>query len=79
MTIQKWLGKRFGGTWKYDGGFSWWCDDEQRHVSRCSAGVDEFDNELGPAQYYLYTTNSSHRIYGIGTTNPFLIPPYPRP
>jgi hypothetical protein len=54
MSIAKSLSKHLGGTWKYDGLASWWCDDDKRHVSRCSAGVDDWDNELGPAQYWLY-------------------------
>ena len=48
------LAKALGGEWTYDGRASWWCNDGKRHVSRCSAGVDEYDNEVGPAQYWLY-------------------------
>ena len=58
----KLLEKALGGKWTYDGHCSWNCDDG-RHVSRCSAGVDEWDNELGPAQYYLYTGETTKRIF----------------
>lgn len=46
---------------------SWWCDDKKRHVSRCSSGVDEFDNPLGPPQYYLYCKDKpgAVRVYFI--------------
>lgn len=48
------LGKHLGGVWKYDGYSAWNCDDGVRRVGRCSAGVDEYDEPLGPPQYYLY-------------------------
>lgn len=44
----------FGGNWKYNGICSWYCDDNVRHISRCSAGVDEYDNPVGQPQYWLY-------------------------
>jgi len=55
------LDKTLGGKWKYDGVTTWYCDDGLRRVSRCSAGVDEFDNELGPAQYWLYEEGKTPR------------------
>jgi hypothetical protein len=33
-SISKYLGKKYGGVWKYDGMCSWWCNDDVRHVSR---------------------------------------------
>ena len=57
----KLLEKFLGGKWTYDGHCSWNCDNGS-HVSRCSAGVDEWDNELGPAQYYLYNIVSVKQI-----------------
>jgi len=53
-SVAKNLGATLGGIWKYDGICTWYCDDKKRRISRCSAGVDEFDNEVGPAQYWLY-------------------------
>jgi hypothetical protein len=53
-TYTKLLNEQLGGTWKYDGVGSWRCDDNKRHVSRVSAGVDEWDNSVGPAQKWLY-------------------------
>lgn len=53
------LARNLGGKWKYDGIATWWCDDNIRHVSRCSAGVDEYDNEVGPVQYWLYDRRKS--------------------
>lgn len=53
------LSHSLGGEWSYDGCTTWWCSDGTRHVSRCSAGVDEFDNEVGPPQYWLYTEGES--------------------
>ena len=44
MSKAKNLGLNLGGKWKYDGVYGWWCDDGVRHVIRCSAGVDEWDN-----------------------------------
>lgn len=48
------LTRSLGGKWEYDGRTTWWCDDDIRHVSRVSAGVDEHDNDIGPPQYWLY-------------------------
>jgi hypothetical protein len=60
-TIAKRLSKHLGGKWAYDNLSTWWCDDNKRSVSRCSAGVDEFDNDLGPAQYWLYGDGNPRR------------------
>ncbi len=39
----KFLGKKYGGKWKYDNYASWWCDDGVRHVSRVSScGCDDY-------------------------------------
>ncbi len=57
------LHQLFGGKWIYDYRCSWWCDDDKRHVSRCSAGVDEFDNEIGPPEYWLYGDGEPKRVY----------------
>lgn len=59
-SISKRLGRLLGGKWEYRY-FSWHCDDGKRTVSRCSAGVDEFDNDLGPAQYWLYGDGAPKR------------------
>jgi hypothetical protein len=55
----------FGGTWKYDCEATWWCDDKKRHISRCSPGVDEFDNPVGPPVYYLYEDGQSPQLLSI--------------
>jgi hypothetical protein len=55
--------KVLGGVWKYDGICMWWCDDGKRSVARYSAGVDEWDNELGPPQYWLYGDGIPKRIW----------------
>jgi hypothetical protein len=54
LSKAKILAKRYGGTWKYDGCTTWWCDDGKRHVTRTSSGVDEWENALGPPDYILY-------------------------
>ena len=54
MSKAKALSKALGGRWKYDGMTAWWCDDGRRHVARVCAGVDEFDHDVGPPQYWLY-------------------------
>lgn len=54
MNKSQFLNKHFGGKWTYDQWVSWECDDGKRTVIRCSAGVDEFDNPLGPARYWMY-------------------------
>jgi hypothetical protein len=58
MSIVENIRRTLGGKWKYDGTCSWWCQDG-RHVTRCSAGVDEWDNPLGPAEYWLYHPKGS--------------------
>lgn len=60
-TKAKLLGERLGGNWVYDGHSDWWCDDGKRHVGRRSAGVGEWDNPLGPAQYWLYGDGTPRR------------------
>ncbi len=49
----KHLEKTLGGKWKYGNPGYWHCDDG-RSISRCSAGTDEFDNQVGSPQYWLY-------------------------
>lgn len=53
-SIAKRLSKSLGGKWVYSGPCYWECDDNKRRVVKCSAGVDEFDNPLGPGEYWLY-------------------------
>lgn len=62
LNKSKYLSRLLGGVWSYDGFCSWTCDDNKSHVCRCSAGVDEWDNDLG-AEYWLYRESSSDRIY----------------
>jgi hypothetical protein len=62
MSKVKLLEKCLGGKWAYDGHCSWNSDDG-KHVSRCSAGVDEWDNELGPAQYFLYDGKVTRQLF----------------
>ena len=45
--------KSLGGVWEYDKVCGWHCTDG-RSIYRCSAGVDQFDNPIGPPQYWLY-------------------------
>jgi hypothetical protein len=61
MNYAKHLAKNLGGKWTYDQMCSWRCDDGERRVSRYSAGVDEFDNEVGPPQYWLYGDGAPRR------------------
>jgi hypothetical protein len=64
MSLARNLSRTLGGIWTWDGRGSWWCDDATRHVSRCSAGVDEFDNEVGLPQYWLYGDGTPRRAEG---------------
>jgi hypothetical protein len=64
-SFAKLFGITFGGTWKYDCEATWWCDDNKRHISRCSPGVDEFDNPVGPPVYYLYEDNQTPQLVSI--------------
>lgn len=61
MSKAKNLAHHLGGKWKYDGVCGWHCDDGVRHVYRCSAGVDEWDNPLGPPEYWLYGQGTPKR------------------
>lgn len=55
QSITKNLERTLGGKWHYEpASYAWWCDDIKRYVARVSAGVDEFDNKVGPAEYWLY-------------------------
>lgn len=49
----KQFGQRFGGTWKYDGRGSWWCDDGRRHISRVQGCSCDGDCNH-PSVLYLY-------------------------
>lgn len=53
------LAKHLGGKWMYDGVATWYCDDMLRNVSRCSPGVDQFDNPLPGKQYWLYKSSGT--------------------
>lgn len=53
----------YGGKWKYDGWCTWNCDDGKRYVVRCSPGVDQWDNEDGPSQYWLYGDEHPARLF----------------
>lgn len=54
MTFAKALTKTYGGKWAYSGPGYWLCSDGKRSVVKRSAGVDEWDEEVGPPQYWLY-------------------------
>ena len=61
LSKSKILEMRLGGKWVCShGGGCWNCDDG-RVVRRCSAGVDEFDNPVGPPQYWLYEEGKAPR------------------
>lgn len=50
----RYLNKKYGGTWKYDGQGTWSCDDNKRSVTRCSSCL--CDGPCAhPAIYYLYS------------------------
>lgn len=55
------LAKALGGKWTYHWPCHWYCDDGQRSVTKVSAGVDEFDNPIGPGQYWLYGDGEPRR------------------
>jgi hypothetical protein len=57
----KHLEKTLGGKWKYGNPGCWYCDDQIRMIVRCSAGTDEFDNQVGTPQYWLYGDGSPRR------------------
>jgi hypothetical protein len=57
------LARELGGKWKYDNICGWHCDDGIRSVYRRSAGVDEWDNEVGPPQYWLYGNEAPRLIW----------------
>jgi hypothetical protein len=73
VTKAQILAANFGGRWTYDGMASWHCDDEKRFVSRCSRGVDQFDDPLPGCDYVLYGDGRPHYIndlmqYGKGVS-----------
>lgn len=54
-STAKRLGETLGGEWEYDRSMgTWYCNDGKRRVSKICAGVDEFDNVIGPPQLWLY-------------------------
>lgn len=55
------LGKTLGGKWTYHWPCHWYCDDGKRSVTKFSAGVDEFENPVGPGQYWLYGDGEPRR------------------
>ena len=74
-SIARRLARSLGGKWEYRD-IGWFCDDGKRTVMRCSAGVDEFDNDLGPAQYWLYGDGTPRRAeqYFQIACHPFGVP-----
>jgi|GEM_PF-4328808 len=61
LSKSKMLEKRLGGKWTYIPTLAGWSCDDGRVVRRCSAGVDEFDNPVGPPQYWLYEEGKAPR------------------
>lgn len=65
-TICMQLQERFGGEWKHFPFHGrWQCNDGNRVVQTVSAGVDEWDKELGPGNYYLYDGNEPGLFIGV--------------
>ena len=54
LSKTKNIESHLGGKWTYRGFCGWFCDTDDRMIIQVSAGVDEFDNETGPAQLWLY-------------------------
>ena len=63
MSISKSLSKSLGGTWKYDGVCTWYCNDDIRHVSRTHCGGFDHTGEAidGPSHYWLYGDGPTKR------------------
>ncbi len=58
------LAKIYGGKWEYDGVNTWWCDDKKRYVCRCAPPIiDDFDEKIGPPQYWLYGGGYPERVW----------------
>jgi hypothetical protein len=62
MSISRWLEENKGGKWKYDNHATWWCDDDERHVSRVAKDFSD-DSGTGPVGYYLYGGASPGWVY----------------
>lgn len=62
MSYAKLLGKEFGGSWRYDGCTTWWCDDGRRHVARTASDFYDDGDRPGPPTYYLYEDGHAPRI-----------------
>jgi hypothetical protein len=56
MNKTKYFEEHYGGTWKYDGCTSWWCDDGKRHVSRTASCMCD-DVCPHPPRYILQDEN----------------------
>ena len=54
MSYCKFLAKVYGGKWRYGAPCYWVCDDGKRYVAKVSAGVDEWDDPIGPPTKWLY-------------------------
>lgn len=68
------LGKNLGGYWTYFAPCYWHCSDGIRTVVRCSAGVDEYDEPLGPPQYWLYGEGQARRAEQYIQKKPTILP-----
>jgi|TARA_R100000093_G_scaffold66691_1_gene37926 hypothetical protein len=65
----KQLSEKLGGIWTYDGMSSWWCDDNQRHVSKVHTGGFDINGEAMPGYgYFLYGDGAPKRVYFSGVT-----------
>lgn len=54
-SISSKLSKALGGKWTYSPACgTWFCDDDKRHVSRVSAGIDWEGEPLPGCEYWLY-------------------------
>lgn len=60
-NVRKTLEEKYGGKWTKIPGYCMWECDDGRQVWRVSAGVDEFDNPLGPGRLCLYHPRGSKK------------------
>lgn len=61
MSICQNLTKHLGGKWTYHAPATWSCDDGKRMVVKCSPGVDQFDDPIPGAHWYLYGDGQPRR------------------
>lgn len=59
-SVSSYLGRKFGGKWKYNRASEWHCDDGIRYVCHVLTGRDHNGEYTGESRKCMYYKDGSH-------------------